>query len=63
MMEKLIEVSSAELGYVGFPFCRKFRGGGVFDSEVISILPNGKRKCKYDDGKIKLHTVAELRKY
>jgi hypothetical protein len=65
MMKKLIEVSSAEVGYgVGFPFCKKFCGAGVFDGEVIiSILPNGKRKCNYDDGETKLHTLAELRKY
>jgi hypothetical protein len=46
---------------LAFPFAGNFRG--VFDGEVISILPNGKRKCKYDDSEIKLHTVAELRKY
>ena len=53
------EEANIQVGEVGFKFIKKFQGHW-FCGEVIRILRNGKRVCKFNDGEHKEYTVAQV---
>ena len=61
-LDEMIEAASIPIGDVGFKFINKLKGQW-FNGEVVRILENEKRVCKYNDDKHRQHNLSQLEKY
>lgn len=61
-LDAMIAAASIPIGDVGYKFINKLKGQW-FNGEVVRILHNEKRVCKYNDDKHRQHNLSKLEKY